>query len=223
MMIKRAGFAAIAVILSVSMMGCATPASEDGARASDEPTSSPDDKGAQQEGFFPDEPTVAIDWENTVVDVEPVSRFRTPPGGPDIAHFQTTLGLEEEPDDETQDFFKGLDDVEVEFDGRLVRMTYEMEVDEIDENRYKFEFDVPVSFADLDKNDDVSAVVLLPRDAEEYENVPSYQVQLDEEFEETAPDNVVVTEAEDAPGNRITIGLYERTDPKLPPIFNYLP
>ncbi len=220
MAMRRAGLAVIAVILSVGMMSCASPANEDAAPTPDERTPSPDDK--RTEGFFPSEPKVAIDWENTVVDVEPTSRFREPPGGPDIAHFQTTLGLEKEPDSDTQDFFKELEG-EVEFDGRLVRMRYEMEVEEISENRYKFEFDVPVSFAELDKNDDVSAIVLLPRDAEDYENVPGYTVQVDDEFTENAPDNVEINQAKDSPGNRITIGLYERTDPKLPPIFNYLP
>jgi hypothetical protein len=222
MMMRRAGLTAIAVILSIVITGCATPASEDGTPAPDESTSSPAEKSARG-GSFPDEPKVAIDWENTVVDVEPTSRFQEPPGGPDAAHFQTTLALESEPDGDTQDFFKGLEGVEVEFDGRLVRMTYDMEVEEISENRYKFEFDVPVSFAELDKNDDVSAIVLLPRDAEDYENVPGYTVQVDDEFTENAPDNVEIRQAEESPGNRITIGLYERTDPKIPPIFSYLP
>ena len=225
---KRAAALLIVLIAGLAATGCesmeradGSPSAEDGTAAPDEKTGGP--SSARFAGVFPREPQIAIEWQNTVVDVEPTSRFREPQGGPDTAHFETTLGLEEEPDAETQEFFKDLDDVETEVDGRLVRMTYTMDVEEIEENRYRFEFDAPLEFAELDKNDDLSVVVLLPRDAEDYGEAPTYNVQLDDEFVENAPDSFVITEADDAPGNRITVGVYERTDPKIPPIFSYLP
>jgi hypothetical protein len=225
MTVKRAGALLIALMLSITMAGCSNGGSDAGA--------SPAATGREHVGrtpgpkdeplAFPDEPKIKIDWQNTVVDVVPTSRFQERPGGPDTAKFETTLALEDEPDGDTQDFFKELQDVDVEFDGRLVRMTYERDVDEVDENRYKFEFDAPVEFAELGKHDDLSVVVLLPRDAEQYEEAPRYSVQLDQGFVEEFSNDFDIKQAEESPGNRITIGVYEQTDPLIPPVYQYLP
>ena len=220
---RRIGAFLLVMIAIVGAVGCDTAAQDGSPTASSDQSDDKERSSVRAAGAFPDQPKIEIDWQNTVVDVEPTSRFQEPPGGPDTAHFETTLALEEEPDGETQDFLKGLDDTDVEFDGRLVRMTYTMDVEQIDDNRYSFEFDAPVEFAELDKNDDLSVVVLLPRDADDYREVPTYTVQLDEGFIEEFGETFDILEADEAPGNRITIGLYERTDPKIPPIFSYLP
>ena len=220
MTMRRAAAAAIAVILSIGTLSCATQGPDDDTPTPG-PTSSSNDK--RKEAAFPEEPKVAIEWQNTVVDVEPTSRFQDSPGGPDTAHVTTELALAKEPDDDTKTFFEDLDGVEVVFDGKLVRMRYAFDVEESDENRYSFEFEAPIEFAELEHGDDVSVVVLLPREASEYEDVPTYDIRLDEKFAESAPDYLDIKEAKESPGNRITIGLYEKTDPKIGPIYIYLP
>jgi hypothetical protein len=220
MRMRRLGAAVVASLLVAGTVGC-SQAAQDGA------TPTPDEKNAKSvqrsEAALPDEPQIAIDWQNTVVDVEPTSRFREDPGGSDTAHVETLLALEEEPDGDTEDFLKGLEGVDVEIDGRLVRMKYSFDVEETDEDRYELEFQAPVEFAELDKNDDVSAIILLPRDASDYENAPGYGVRLMGFSEDTPEDDLEVLQADEAPGKRITIGLYERTDPPIGPIWGYIP
>lgn len=230
MTLKRAGLMAVAFVFVLGTIGC-EQANDNGTGS----TAQTDEPNAKENGSnrpslsgraFPSEPEFNIDWQNTVVDVEPTSRLRDTQGGSDIAHVHTTLGLAEEPDGAQQEFLKNLEDVDVEIDDRIVRMTYEFEVEEIDENRYGFEIEVPVEFAEpFEKGDDVSAIVLLPRDADEYENAPHYTVELDEEAtEEAAGDSdLQILQAEESPWKRITVALYDIKDPKLPPIFNYLP
>ena len=218
---KRAAISVfVSVLMTVTLAACGaaenagTPRPVDGSPSADEKSS-----GESRAAEFPDDPKVAIDWQNTVVDVEPTSRFREDQGGTDTAHVDTKLALEEEPDDDTRKFLEELEGVQTEIDGRFVRMAYSLDVEEVDEDQYRFEFSAPVEFAEIEKNDDVSVVVLLPRDATEYANAPNYSVRLAGFTEETPDDDLEVLQADEAPGNRITIGLYERTDPKIGPIY----
>lgn len=220
MTIKRAAIAAfVSVLMTVTLTACGPAENAGTPRPVDESPGDRETSGATRPAEFADEPKVAIDWQNTIVDVEPTSRFRDDQGGNDTAHVDTTLALEEEPDDETRQFLETLEGVRTEIDGRVVRMTYSFEVEEVDEDQYQFEFSAPVEFAEIEKNDDVSVVVLLPRDATEYANAPKYSVRLAGFTEETPEDDLDVLQADEAPGNRITIGLYERTDPKIGPIY----
>jgi hypothetical protein len=210
-----------ALVMAMGLAACTTadPGSSPGPTDGDEKR----DATARAEASFPDEPTIAIDWQNTVVDIVPTSRFQDAPGGPDTANVETVLALEEEPDNDTMEFFKNLDGVESEFDGNLVRMTYAFDVAPTDEeDTYEFEFEAPVEFAELSKGDDLSVVVLLPRNASEYENAPSYSIRFGGLTEDT-PDNVEVLDADEAPGERTTISVYERTDPKIGGIYLYIP
>lgn len=222
----RRAVVVLLVTLAVIGSGCEMP--EDGdeggsAEVSGDGNGRDQDVNARsRDAEFPSSPSVAIDWQSTVVDVVPTSRFQDPPGGPDTGKVETVLALEEEPDDETRRFLEELDGVTTEFDGRLVRMTYTIDVEEEGDNEYRFEIAAPVEFAELEKNDDVSVVALLPRNAEGYENVPTYDVRLEGLTEETPEDDVEVLDADEAPGRRITLGLYARQDPKLGAIFSYI-
>jgi hypothetical protein len=222
MTMRRAGFAVLALVFVVGAVGCGQAAEKAAdATASPSEKKSPSDDRASE--AFPDEPKVDIDWQNTVVDVQPTSRFRDPQQGPDTAQVETTLALSEEPNDDTRKFLESFDGVETEFDGKLVRMTYSFDVEEVDVNRYQFEISAPVEFANLSKGDDVSVVVLLPREASEYDNVPTYGIERKGFTSATPEDDLEITEANEAPGRRITIGLYKRTDPKVGPIYVYIP
>ena len=225
MTIKRAAIAAFMSVSMVMTLAACGPAENAGTpRPVDEsPSADGKSSGETRSAEFPSEPKVAIEWQNTVVDVEPTSRLRSDPGGPDLAHVRTLLLLEEPPDGETEEFLKNLEGTETEIDGRRVRMTYTFEVEEQDEDEYAFEIQGPVEFAEMDKNDDLSVVVLLPREARDYENGPTYGIRLEGPQDESEEDGLVVLQAEEAPGRRITLGLYERQDPDLPPIYRYIP
>lgn len=201
----RAGRTFVAsIVFCVLAVACATETPQ--------ATPSPDGDGIRTESL-PDEPKVDIVWQNTVVDIEPTSRFRDPVGGADTAHVSVTMLLARPAGDELKEFLDGLDNVGVGYseEGRLVRLSYREEVEQTDEpggetDRYEYHFVAPVPFAKMDKNDDVSATVLLPRSATRYEGAPQYDVTL-----ESAEDGQEFAAKDE--GQRTAVLFYARQDP----------
>jgi hypothetical protein len=82
-------------------------------------------------------------------------------------------------------------------------------------DRYEYNFVVPVPFARMDKGDDVSATVLLPRPATRYEDAPRYDVRL-----ESAEGSQEVTPKEE--GQRTAVLFYARQDPPVQVIYDLI-
>jgi hypothetical protein len=201
---KKLAVVAVAVVLA----SCG----QAGDRPEDATPTRVDDSTPIRENAFAKGQDVDIEWQTTTADIEPTSRFRDPIGGSDTATISTSMLLSEAADDDTKSFFEGLEGVETEIDesGRLVHMTYRVEVSEDTEqdDRYRLEIAMPHEFADLRKDGDVGLTVLLPRPAKGYAEESGYDVRL-----EPPDDDAAEVFEPDEESQRISVHFYNRQDP----------
>lgn len=173
---------------------------------------------------FADVPETSVEWQNTVVDIEPTSRFTGGTPTPDTGHVVHTIALTEPPTAELRRALEAIEGVHVSYVGdTVVRLFHRVEVPhlEIDaegENpRYGLEMVQPLPFAQLQKNGDFSLVVMLPRSTSEYGAAPTYTVEL---VQAASGSQQEVLEAEEA--QRTIIRWYERQDPSHRTIYEYV-
>ena len=217
----RRSLVATAVVLM--MLGGACAQNGDDVRGDvaqeEEDDQRPTGRGAED---FADGPKTEVVWQNTVADIEPVSRYTEDASGPDVAHITTVLALAEEAGQDLRDFLEGLDDVDSKFseDGRIVTMKYDQEVPEDPEtaDRYTFTIEAPVEFARLQEDGDVAVTALLPRPAQGYQDGPTYDVELVSTDGESDNENFESQEE----SQRDAIFWYKRGDPPWQTVYDLI-
>jgi hypothetical protein len=203
---------AFASILLLGSFACAEVDTGNEAQATDEPAATQQD----QECIAGDGEGPAILWQNTTVDIEPASRFGN---DSDIAYVTTTVAASEDEADGVRSELEQVEDATVESseDGTMFTVTQRIDVEQTDDDEYRFSMQAPLEGTELAKDGDISVVVHLPRAIEDREEGPNFAVELVSATSDEGVPEPTIHDGKENPliGERITVAWYWCVDPPL--------
>jgi hypothetical protein len=207
---------ALASILLLGSFACAEVDTQDDAAATDEPAATQQDQGCiAGDGEGP-----AIQWQNTTVDIEPASRFGN---DSDIAYVTTTVAASEDEADDVQRELEQVEDATVEAseDGRMFTVTQRIDVEQADDDEYRFQMNAPLEGTRLAKDGDISVVVQLPRSSEGADEDASFEVELVSATSDEDVPEATIHDGKENPliGERITVAWFWCVDPPIDVIY----